>query len=110
SHIVYLSRYLDISDPLYSTSDKNIINEFIFGLKKVFPSITDEIIKNATLSRALFSQPVIKLGYGLNIPKIKTPVKGLYLASMPQIYPEDRGMNYAVRIGQKAANEILEDL
>ncbi|NLB77446.1 MAG: NAD(P)/FAD-dependent oxidoreductase [Clostridiaceae bacterium] len=110
SHIVYLSRYLDISDPLYSTSDKNIINEFIFGLKKVFPNIKDEIIKNATLSRASFSQPVIKLGYGLNIPKIKAPVKGLYLASMPQIYPEDRGLNYAVRIGQQAANEILEDL
>ncbi len=110
SHIMYLSRYLDISDPLYSASDQDIINEFINGLKKVFPDLKDGIIKNTTLSRAAFSQPVINLGYGRKIPKIKTPIEGLYLASMSQIYPEDRGLNYAVRLGQKAANEILNDL
>lgn len=110
SHVVYLSRYLDISDPLYSASDQDIINEFINGLKKVFPCIKNENIKNTTLSRAQFSQPVINLEYSKNIPYIKTPIEGLFLASMPQIYPEDRGLNYAVRLGQKAANEILGNL
>lgn len=110
SHIVYLSRYLDVSDPLYSASDHDIVNEFIKGLKKVYPGIKNENIKNTILSRAQFSQPVINLGYSSNIPDIKTPIEGLFLASMPQIYPEDRGLNYAVRLGQKAANEILKNL
>ena len=110
SHVVYLSRYLDISDPLYSASDQDIIKEFIDGLKKVFPGIKDESIKNTTLSRAQFSQPVITLGYEKIIPDIITPIEGLYLASMSQIYPEDRGLNYAVRLGQKAANEIITNL
>lgn len=110
SHVVYLSRYLDVSNPLYSASDQDIIKEFINGLKKVFPGINSENIKNTTISRAQFAQPVITLRYSKIIPDIKTPIEGLFLASMSQIYPEDRGLNYAVRLGQNAANEILENL
>jgi len=110
SHIVYLSRYLDMSDPMYSASDDEVINGFINGLKKVFPNLNQHIIKNITLSRASFAQPVITPGYSKIIPNIKTPVEGLFLASMSQIYPEDRGLNYAVRLGMKAANEIMENL
>lgn len=28
---------------------------------------------------------------------------------MPQIYPEDRGMNYAIKFGNKIVEEILKD-
>ncbi|NLX64845.1 MAG: NAD(P)/FAD-dependent oxidoreductase [Clostridiaceae bacterium] len=110
SHIVYLSRYLDMSDPLYSATEHEIINGFISGLKKVFPKLNQRIIKNITLTRVPFAQPVITPGYSKIIPDIKTPVEGLYLTSMCQIYPEDRGLNYAVRLGRKAANEIMENL
>jgi len=107
SHIVYLSRYLDISDPLYSASDEEIKDKFITGLKKVFPNLNQHIIKNITISRVPFAQPVITLGYSKIIPDIRTPVEGLFMASMSQIYPEDRGLNYAVGLGRKAANEIM---
>ncbi len=110
SHIVYLSRYCDISDPIFSLPDNEIVNEFIAGLKIIFPKFSDNNIIKTTLSKAQYAQPVVTLDYGSNIPDIKTPVKGVFLASMPQIYPEDRGLNYAVRLGNKAANEILNDL
>lgn len=103
STIVYLSRYLDAADPLFSASDEEIIGLFINGLKKVFPHFSMDNLKKATLSRARYAQPVVTLGYGDKIPDIKTPLKGLYLASMPQIYPEDRGLNYAIGLGKKAA-------
>ncbi len=106
SSIVYLSRYLDVSDPLYSASDEEITQTFTMGLHKVFPGFKPESIKKATLSRARYAQPVVTLGYGERIPDIKTPLKGLYLASMPQIYPEDRGLNYAVRLANQAGQEI----
>lgn len=110
SHIVYLSRYLDYTDPLYFAPDRDITNKFIRGLKNVFPNFNEDKIKRSILSRAPYAQPVISLNYGNTIPCIKTPVDGLYLASMPQIYPEDRGLNYAVRLGYEAANEIMNDL
>jgi protoporphyrinogen oxidase len=110
SHIVYLSRYLDESDPLYSSSDDEIVHTFIKGLQRVFPDFKKESIKKASLSRARYAQPVVKMGYGESIPAVKTPLDGLYLASMPQIYPEDRGLNYAVRLADHAVDEISKNM
>jgi hypothetical protein len=50
------------------------------------------------------------MGYGESIPAVKTPLDGLYLASMPQIYPEDRGLNYAVRLADRAVDEISKNM
>ena len=36
---------------------------------------------------------------------LKTPIPGLYWASMSHVYPWDRGTNYAVEIGHKVAQE-----
>jgi hypothetical protein len=44
------------------------------------------------------------------IPTAATPVSGLYLASMAQIYPEDRGTNYAIRDGRAVARVVAADL
>ena len=41
--------------------------------------------------------------------KDKLENENIYLCTMPQIYPEDRGMNYAIRSGNKIAKEILEN-
>lgn len=110
SHIVYLSRYIDASDPLFNKSDDEITDIFLEGLKKLFPGFDRDDVKRATLSRAYYAQPLVVQDYSTLIPSIKTPVEGLYLASMPQIYPEDRGINYAVRLGFQASDEILKDL
>ncbi len=40
---------------------------------------------------------------------MKTPVPGLYSACMAQIYPEDRGQNYAIRIGRQAAELVAAE-
>jgi len=110
SHIVYLSRYCDTADPVFSLTEKEIIGMFTTGLKRIFPGFDENDITRATLSKACFAQPVVTLNYGSRVPTIKTPLDGLYLASMSQIYPEDRGLNYAVRLGFNAANEIIKDL
>lgn len=110
THIVYLSRYCDTTDPVFSMPEKEIIGMFISGLKRIFPGFDENDIIRATLSKAPFAQPVVTLNYGSRIPAINTPFDGLYLAAMSQIYPEDRGLNYALRLGTKAANEIIGDL
>jgi hypothetical protein len=44
------------------------------------------------------------------MPGHRTPVKGAYLANTTQIYPEDRGTNYSVRMGRQVAKLVMEDL
>jgi hypothetical protein len=41
---------------------------------------------------------------------METPVPNLFLATMAQVYPEDRGTNYAIREGRRVARLVAERL
>ncbi|HQD28164.1 NAD(P)/FAD-dependent oxidoreductase [Acetivibrio saccincola] len=106
SHIVYLSRYLDQKNKMYSMSDEEIQREFIKYLKIMFPNFDKSSIKRVHINRADYAQPVVVQQYSKILPEMKTPVENLFLASMAQIYPEDRGQNYAVRLGIQVADMV----
>jgi hypothetical protein len=55
-------------------------------------------------------QPVVDAHYHERIPAHRTPVPGLYLANTTQVYPEDRGQNYSIRMGQRVAQLMMSDL
>jgi len=109
-HIIYLSRYIDETDPFWNTPDDEIKRVFFDYLGRLFPGFRRESVADSYITRALYAQPVVGLNYSRHILPFETPVKGLYLASMTQIYPEDRGQNYAVNMGKKIAGIISEDL
>jgi hypothetical protein len=58
------------------------------------------------LHREPAAQPIVTVGYRHRIPPLRTPVPGVFLANTTQVYPEDRGTNYAVRLGEQAAAEM----
>ena len=43
------------------------------------------------------------------MPPTRTPSKGLWLAAMSQVYPEDRGTNYSIRLGMQVARQAVEE-
>ena len=109
-HIVYLSKYLPESDSLFRMTDGELLNFTIPHLKRMFPSFSSKWICDAHIWRARHSQPVVERHYSRLIPSHITPLQGLYLASMAQVYPEDRGTNYAVRDGRRVAEVIVDAL
>lgn len=100
---VYLSRYLSTDHPFYSMRVPELRERFLTHLERLFPSFRREWVQSFTYSKAEFTQPVIGLHYSKNKPPFATPTEGLYLCTMVQIYPEDRGMNYSM----KSAEELL---
>jgi len=108
-HIIYLSRYLDISDPVWTQSDGEIYRLFIQGLSRLYPHFSAADVIDWRLQRTRCAQPVIGRGYSRQMPAMDTPWSGVKLAGMAQIYPEDRGMNYAVRLGLDAARSVLRE-
>jgi hypothetical protein len=56
---------------------------------------------------AKLAQPIPLVNHSRHIPSIQTPLPGLYFASMSQVYPWDRGTNFAVEIGRRAARMML---
>jgi len=104
AHILYLSRYIDEKNELFQKSDAEIQAIFIAALKKIFPQFDESDIINARMNRERFAQPVIVTEYSRIVPDFRVPVANLYLACMAQIYPEDRGQNYAVRIAKQVVD------
>lgn len=108
SHIVYLSRYLDEEDELYRLPEDVVADRFLNYLQQIFPAWNLADVKKIHLFRAPYAQPVVGLGYSRMKPGYETPLKHLYLANMAQIYPEDRGQNYAIRLGKEVARLVGE--
>jgi protoporphyrinogen oxidase len=109
-HIVYLSKYLPPTAPLYRTSDREAVETALGALKGMFPDFRNQTVVNAQVWRADYSQPIVERGYSRLVPELQTPVQNLFVSSMAQIYPEDRGTNYAVRNGRHAARLIAAKL
>jgi protoporphyrinogen oxidase len=106
--IMYLSSYLPVTHPRYLQSDKQLLGEYYTYLKKVIPDFMPADVVAAKVFRSPYAQPVIRAGYRDIKVGVATPLSGLFLANMAQIYPEDRGMSYSVRLGHEAAKVILQ--
>jgi protoporphyrinogen oxidase len=106
-HLVYLGNYLPQSHPFMYMSKKELLRIYDHILSKINKDYKSEII-NTHLFSAPFAQPIIPVNYSKLIPPFKTPLKNVYLANIQQVYPWDRGTNYAVELGEKAADIILE--
>ena len=109
-HIVYLSKYLPETDPLYRTPDPEVVTFSLEHLRRMFPDLGDESVLAAHVWRARYAQPVVERGYRRLIPEARTPIGNLYLSTMAQIYPEDRGTNYAIGRGRETAKALAREL
>lgn len=109
-HIVYLSKYLPVSDAMFLMSEKDLLAYCMPYIQRIFPALRPEWILKHRVWRAECSQPVVVKNYSSLIPPEKTPIENLWLSTMAQIYPEDRGTNYAVLRGRSVAKSIIADL
>ncbi|AUH02158.1 amine oxidase [Prodigiosinella confusarubida] len=108
THIAYLSRYLAVEDPVWLYSDDEYFDFAMRHLKRMFPKIDGSWIVEYKVWRSEYAQPVTERDYSSYIPERDTPFKNAFISTMAQIYPEDRGTNYAIREGRRIAKNILE--
>lgn len=108
SHLVYIGNYLPRNHPLFSLSSTKVFKKFLPWLKKINPRFSEKQVKNIHVFHGPFAQPVATVNYSKAIPSIKQDER-VYIATQAMIYPWDRGTNYAVELGQKAARKIIND-
>ena len=102
-HIVYAGDYLEMGHEYFSMSDDELLERFVPAFQKFNPEFSRDWVKKIWVNKTNYAQPVPLVNHSKNIPEIQTPIEGLYFASMSQVYPWDRGTNFAVEIGRKAA-------
>lgn len=103
--LVYLGNYLPQNHPYFTMKAEAILKKMDPFLKTINPSYAKSIIGIQKFT-APFAQPVIPVNYSAMIPSLQTPLQHVYLANMQQVYPWDRGTNYAVELGKKVAELI----
>jgi protoporphyrinogen oxidase len=106
-HLIYCGDYVTPDHRYFEMEKEELVALFASQLHKFNPSFSPDWIRESWLFKAKYAQPVPELNHSKNIPSIETPVPNLYFASMSQVYPWDRGTNFAVEIGRLAAEKIL---
>lgn len=109
-HLVYLSRYLPADEPDWADDDESVLAKALPHLASMFPQFRREWIKSHHVWRARWAQPLVEVGYAGRVPAQRSPLPAFYLASMAQVYPQDRGTNYAVRDGRGVATLVMRDV
>lgn len=103
SHFVYLGEYTDVVSKRFKSSDEEIEKEYLTALSTIFPNMRADLIC-CHVYRTTIAQPIITKNY--EKPSYKTNLPNCYELTMAHIYPEDRGVNYAI----KSAKELFDDI
>ena len=106
-HITYIGNYLPDGHAFLTKTKEELLALFMPYIKKITPSFNRKDISKLFLFTVPNAQPVHTCQYSTRAPKIETPLPHVYLANLDSIYPWDRGTNYAVDLGIRAAHTIL---
>jgi len=104
---LYVANYLPHGHELLTLDAEALLEHYAAGLRAVNPAFDRAWVRRSWLHVEPAAQPIVTVGYAGRIPPLRTPAANLVLANTTQVYPEDRGTNYAVRLGDQAATAVL---
>jgi hypothetical protein len=94
---------------MYQMTAQQIFDFAMPYIEKMFAGFDRSQVQRYHLWKAPYAQPIISCDYSRIMPSNHTPIKGFYIATMAQVYPEDRGTNYAVREGRRIAKMVINE-
>jgi protoporphyrinogen oxidase len=106
---LYVSNYVAGGDPLTKMNTEALLDHYVAALGQMNPRFDRRDVLRYWSFREEAAQPIPRIGNRHRILPFASPRRGLYLANTTQIYPEDRGTNYAARIGREVAEHIGAD-
>lgn len=107
-HLVYLGNYLPPDHRYFKMSDEQLLKEYDPFLKRIQADYKKSLTGFKKFA-VPFAQPIIPLNYSKIIPPFETPLANVYLANIQQVYPWDRGTNYAIELGEKVAKLAMSN-
>lgn len=105
-HLLYLGNYRPMDDPLFSMSKEEVLAQFLPSLKRIVPDFQPAWVQESWIVKAPYAQPIVTTDYKKHIPPLSTPLEGLWVANMFQIYPHDRGQNYSFELAERLAGQL----
>ena len=101
--LIYAGDYVSPEHEYFQLSEDELAQRFMSVFQTINPDFKPEWVRKTWVFRAPYAQPLSGANHSQNIPDLKTPLPGVYWASMSQVYPYDRGTNFAIEIGRRVA-------
>jgi len=107
AQLVYCGDYLPLGHPYLHCSSAQLLEAYLPGLRRINPQFRKDWIRNYWMFREEYAQPIPLVNHSRSILPLTTPINGLWMANMSQVYPWDRGSNYSVAWGRRVAREMV---
>jgi protoporphyrinogen oxidase len=105
-HVYYIGAYLPPEHRFFGLNDDELAAHWWNYLRQIYPQFEPGRVQERHVFRFRHAQHIVDTDYESKLPAYATPLPGVWLANFSQIFPEDRGTNYAVREGNKLAAMI----
>jgi len=105
-HLIYCGDYLPPDHAYFEYSKEQLLALYLPSLVNINPDFRSEWVRASWMFTERYAQPIPTLDHSRNIPALETPIPGLWMANMSQVYPWDRGSNYAVEMGRRVARRV----
>ncbi|MFN0070748.1 MAG: NAD(P)/FAD-dependent oxidoreductase [Chloroflexota bacterium] len=110
SHLVYLGNYLPPKHELFSLEPQQILERYLPHIQRINPTFDSSWVKQVHSFSAHYAQPIVRVGYPRYLAPHRTPLEGVWLANMGHVYPQDRGQNYSIALGERVAGMMSANL
>ncbi|HJM54400.1 MAG TPA: NAD(P)/FAD-dependent oxidoreductase [Dehalococcoidia bacterium] len=107
SYVLYLTNYVERQSEVFLMSTDELLDVYAPHLSRFNLEFDRSWITRVHHNKVSAAQPVMGVNYSRHLPEHQTPLANLFLANTTQIYPEDRGTNYSVRMGRELAAVML---
>jgi protoporphyrinogen oxidase len=101
-HIVYLSKYFALDEPIATLSESEIETLMLDKLPAIFPDFKKENLLKTHVFRSFSAATVCDLNFSTKVPNVKTTVENLFVCNMAHVYPDERSVNNSIRIAANA--------
>ncbi len=109
-HVYYIGDYIPREHEYMSQDPDALKSHWFDALGKMFPEFDEKSVLEHQVFRFRDAQHIVDVGFENKIVDYRTPAEGVYLCNFSQIFPMDRGTNYAVRDGIAMAEMIAKDI
>jgi protoporphyrinogen oxidase len=104
-HLVYVGNYVPRDDWRFTTDPAELLERYTPWLRRLNPEFDLSWVLDWHFSAAGYAQPIVTPDYRRSIPSHRTAMPGVVLATMSQVYPQDRGQSYAVAMARRVLAE-----
>lgn len=104
--IIYAPFYMPAQHPKFQDSDSIFKDKVKRYLQTINQTLKDDDFMNIHVHRYRYAQPICQPGHLKQLPPIKLPIQGLWVADTSYYYPKDRGISNSVYLGRKIAKAM----